>query len=286
MSALPVKMELNEAKRITERIRLLVNTITETTEKVVDLIEQAKAGDAWRALGYDSWTAYVSVEFASVLEKLTKAERIPIVAKLSETGMSTRAIAPIVGVSNKTVHNDIVKAGVTPGNTSPEKPAARPGRSLIGAMIRDAWQQEKLEAEKQVSHTGTPEEKVVTVKHLDGERRSERIPIEKISNVIGLDGKRYLGRDGRATSRGMSELAKDVPPVKRKPPRRPITDAYRDAMWDLHKVVERLERLTEDDRFARNADALYELHGNRMEQIKERLHDKVAMPLVRGGRDA
>lgn len=43
-------------------------------------------------------------------------------------------------------------------------------------------------------------------------------------------------------------------PADRKPNRRPITDAFRDASWDLIKVVERLERLALDDRYPRNAE--------------------------------
>jgi len=37
-------------------------------------------------------------------------------------------------------------------------------------------------------------------------------------------------------------------------PRRPLTDAARDAGWDLRKTVERLQRIAADDRFAANAE--------------------------------
>ena len=40
------------------------------------------------------------------------------------------------------------------------------------------------------------------------------------------------------------------------PRRRPITDAFRSTTWDLRKRVESLHRLTEDDRFTRNAETL------------------------------
>jgi hypothetical protein len=111
-------MEASEATRVTARIKLLLGSVAETTEKIVSLIEVAEAGKAWRALGYDSWTAYVAAEFTGALEGLARAERIPITAKLSTTGMSTRAIANVVGVSVGTAHNDVVVAGVQELNTS------------------------------------------------------------------------------------------------------------------------------------------------------------------------
>jgi hypothetical protein len=135
-----VAMTVTEATSITARIKLLVQTITETTEKVTDLIEKAEAGRAWQALGYSSWTSYVAEEFSDVLTGLARAERIPVVEKLSAAGMSTRAIAPVVGVSNKTISQDLAAARVTPGNTSPVtgvdgKVYTRHGRPTSAGMV-------------------------------------------------------------------------------------------------------------------------------------------------------
>lgn len=107
MTALEITMTTSEAKQVTERIKLLVGQIVDTSDKVVQLIEKAKAGEAWRVLGYGSWTAYVTAEFAGALEGLARAERVPIVAKLSETGMSTRAIATVVGAGKSTIDRDL-----------------------------------------------------------------------------------------------------------------------------------------------------------------------------------
>jgi hypothetical protein len=57
--------------------------------------------------------------------RLERDVRQELVAELHAQGMSTRAIAPIVGVDNKTVHNDIKRiAGVE--NSTPEHPAPEP----------------------------------------------------------------------------------------------------------------------------------------------------------------
>jgi hypothetical protein len=228
MSVLPIEMTATEAKMVTTRIRGLVETITSSTEKVVSLIEQAEAGRAWSALGYDSWTAYVAAEFSGAMAGLQRAERVPITAKLAETGMSSRAIAPVVGVSDRQVRADV----------------------QVGSHFPPA---------DVTAHT--------TASNAD---------------VTGLDGKRYV-RNGRPTARGMQELADAVPAPRPARRRKPLPDAYRDAVYDLDKVLERLVRLTDDDRFASHADDLYHRYGGDLERLAERLHDNVKMPLVRGG---
>lgn len=44
-----------------------------------------------------------------------------------------------------------------------------------------------------------------------------------------------------------------------KPRRRPLPDAARDAGWDLRRAVERLERITADDRFATNREQVADM---------------------------
>ena len=77
----------------------------------------------------------------------------------------------------------------------------------------------------------------------------DRAGVANQTPVTGLDGKVYVRR-GRPTSEGMQELAESVPAVRR---RRPLPDAYRDALATLEKTLARLERLHADDRFARFA---------------------------------
>lgn len=49
--------------------------------------------------------------------------RQELVAELSAAGMSTRAIAPIVGVDNKTVHNDLKRMAPVSNDTPEPAPA-------------------------------------------------------------------------------------------------------------------------------------------------------------------
>lgn len=225
MSALDVAMTETEARQTTAGIKKMLSTITETTEKVVLLIEKAESGRAWHVLGYPSWTAYVAGEFAESLAGLARAERVPIVAKLSDTGMSTRSIAAVTGTSVGTVHNDVVAAGVQPLNTS-----------------------------------------------------------------TGIDGKVYprtptFLASGKPDAATVEEFGRSVPQSPRKAPRRPLPRAYRDAVYDLQRSVERLQRLTVDDRFPHHAEELFTANQATLTRLAEVLHDDVRMPLVRGGLD-
>lgn len=182
-------LDATVAARRAQRIKALLDTITARTDRLLDLVEEAKAHDDHEALGYPSWPAYVAGEFADRLAQLDRAQRRDAVAALTATGMSVRAIAEVVGVGRSTVQRD------------------------------------------QVSRDGTP---------ADDETQGfgNRTPADRPERSTGLDGKSYP--------------ATVTPPEKprKAPRRRPITDQYKDAAWELQKAVERLQRLHGDDRFS------------------------------------
>lgn len=95
-----------EAERITTRIADKLDSVADSYEQVMPLIREALTRQAHQALGYRSVTEYVSERFKRSLDRLPREVRVPVVHELSSAGMSTRAIAPIVGVSQKQVSND------------------------------------------------------------------------------------------------------------------------------------------------------------------------------------
>lgn len=210
-----IVMEKAEAQSLTNQINSLLNSVAETIDKVHELVRDAQEREAWKALGYPSWSAYCAEEFSGAAAGLEKALRGDLVARLAGEGMSVRAIAKITDSSVGTVHRDVAKAGVPLLNTSSSEPS-----------------------------------------------------------TTGVDGKVY-----RRLRPVPAPPAKERP----KPRRRPLPDAYRDAVWDLEKVIERLVRLSEDDRFPANHEALYDRHQGDVGRLAQRLHDAVSMPLVRGG---
>lgn len=108
---LPERLSEGDARRLTRQIQLLTGSIADQVDRVTTLIAQAEVGRAWEALGYASWTAYCSAEFSGSLPRLDRQSRQELVGSLTEAGMSSRAIAPIVGVGRRTVDADRQSGG-------------------------------------------------------------------------------------------------------------------------------------------------------------------------------
>jgi hypothetical protein len=146
-----------EARRRRDRIKLLLTSMTEQTNKVVAILEEAQTNEDHLALGYASWTAYIAGEYAGLLAELTRANRREVVGSLTSAGMPTRAIAEIVGVDQALwsairsrwcrVHHLIVKTvlivksivGLPAGMGSPTRSPASPWssrRSRAGVHCR------------------------------------------------------------------------------------------------------------------------------------------------------
>lgn len=209
-----VLLSSGEAQRLTQRIKLTAGSIRDGLFKLRNLVDEAKASNAWQVLGYPSWTAYLADALGSEPMRLSREDRQELVEYLSGEGMSTRAIAPIVGVHHDTVATDL-KAGV--GNPTPVPDS-------VAASVEPEAPGVAAEPITVDTTTGEVIEAPVTV-------------TETVKTVTGLDGKTY-----------------PAAPTTSKPKRRALPDVARDAGWDLRKAVERLERIREDDRFSRNQD--------------------------------
>ena len=125
-----------DAHRLTERIRIAASNYTEAKAKVLRLVGEAKSGCAHVALGYKSWTAYLSDVLSDEPLRLAREDRRELVGKLADEGMTTRAIAPIVGATHSTVQADLREPTgrnlpVDPNAPKPE-PTARTTTGLDG----------------------------------------------------------------------------------------------------------------------------------------------------------
>jgi hypothetical protein len=99
--------DLAWARKITERLRLQATNYQETREKVIATLHEAREGGAAELLGFASWTAYLADVLGETPLRLERDARQELVAELSAEGMSTRSIAPIVGVTQKTIVKDL-----------------------------------------------------------------------------------------------------------------------------------------------------------------------------------
>jgi len=147
------------ADRRRQRIKLLLGAMVDNREKVLVLITEAKESDDHIALGFKSWTDYVRTEYGGLLTRLTVEDRRETVLILSRTGLSTRAIAPILGTSDMTVRRDLA-SGAT---------YVAPEVSPQGAADDD------LDA--RLDNAPTEMSKITSTK--------------PTNNVVGIDGKRY-----------------------------------------------------------------------------------------------
>lgn len=218
-------MSSQEAERLTLRISLKLGTLADTYESVMPLIREAIGRKAHEALGYASIGAYAADRFGDSLTRLGVDTRRDVVRELTAAGMSSRAIAPIVGVSQKTVVKDTQAIPeVSPDATETE---------LIDISVMADASDEEFEV-------GLKEARA------EGDLSRENV-VSKINSpvkVTGLDGKQYT-----------RPVPQSEPP-KRTIRRRPLGDGFRDVRRDLERLVDRLQRLVDNDRFPQQRDRL------------------------------
>lgn len=180
----------DDARDLTDRIKV-------TVEGAWHLIKQAYETRTWAALGYLSWDDYCTREFGGSRLRLPREERQEVVASLRDSGLSTRAIAVVAGVDQRTVRRDL-DAGEA--NAAPARPPLSrcqvAGHGWHGAGPCPTDEPEKAPKAPDASPIkGTdgkaysrPEPKVLTpaeqreIDIADGDRRSARA-IEKLTDL-------------------------------------------------------------------------------------------------------
>lgn len=250
-----IDLDRAAAERRAERIRLRLDVIADNYTAVMPMIREAIEKRDDMALGYRSVSEYVADRFGGALQNLGMDVRREVVRELTQTGMSTRAIAPIVGVSKDTVQRDQI-AGVSRETPAPQTPEpATEGEAETGPG------QTPGDEGDSASGAGDP----ATTEATPGVNRPEDCPEAPApaprppAPVIGIDGKNY-SRPTPKSSEG-----------KATPRRRPLPDAFFDAVYDTRKTVERLHRLCGDDRFPQNAEQVAARHRGDLFRIKDLL---------------
>jgi len=253
-----VRMSAADARAITDRIKVGV-------EAVWELITQAYTERAWDALGYGSWDEYCTREFGTSRLRLPREERSEVIASLRESGLSTRAIAAATGINRETVRQEI---------TSGDKklPPAMPtveeafdhvldahGTALDELARHDEQELPPLpENYMNVPGAVTDSTPGQTDRVRDAITRARDTAAEKPAPkpVTGLDGKTYHPQ----------------PAAPKEPRRKPITDAFDAANYDLRRLVERVIRLTEDDRFQKNKDQIVGANLSDLIRVRDALN--------------
>lgn len=209
-------MTADEAQRATERIRLALDRVSTAWADLGERIADAYQRRADLALGYGSWAEYAEAELKPA-EGLAAEVRRQLVGMLSQAGMSTRAIAPTVGVSPRQAAYDV--EGVQSLHTSTPDPLAE--EKAEGRVV-------KLTGPGSLCHSEPDRIDYDTGEVLD------ETPVAP--TVTGLDGKTYK---------------RPEPPKQR---RAPLPEAISSTVYDVARKVERLERMVADDRLPQNRD--------------------------------
>lgn len=239
------------AERRAERIRLRLDSIADSYTAVMPMIREAIEKRDDLALGYRSVSEYVSDRFGGALTRLGVEVRREVVRELTEAGMSSRAIAPIVGTSHATVQSD-VRSG---GKSFPPAPAPAPAP----------------EGEAEVGAGSTPQGEAPPAEPVE-EVQPE--PAKPRPAVTGIDGKTYKRPEPKPESK------------PRATPRRALPDQFFDAAYDTAKKVESLHRLIGDDRFPQNAEKVAAKHRNDLLRTRDLLEQVInALPTEESTRD-
>lgn len=230
------QMSEQEARRLTERIRSALDRVSTAWSDLAERVGEAYERRADLALGYASWGEYAEAELCPPSQLAAEVRR-ELVGLLSARGMSTRAIAPVVNVTHKTV--------VLDRQVVPEVPP----EDRTDWTPEDRAEQDDLDATDDLIDFATGE--IVTdlrdgtvppSSSIDVEEQEpgpQQPPAPRPATVVGLDGKTY---------------SRPEPNPARVSRRRPITDQARDAGWDLRRAVERIQRIAQDDRFTPNRE--------------------------------
>lgn len=145
----------------------LTTQICEAVTDVHALILRAQDGRADRALGYESWQAYVDERFPVTIRQVAREMRPQIVAEMRAEGRSLRAIASTLGVSQQTVMRD---ASTVPDGTVPERVTGLDGKSRPATRPPPAVPEPALDQEELDAIRTTLEEDFELVPHRRGAR--------------------------------------------------------------------------------------------------------------------
>lgn len=179
-------MTVDEAERLTTRIGLKLDTLAGSYEAVMPLIHEAVEREVHQTLGYPNFTTYAVERFNGQLERLDVDVRRAVVKELEDAGLSQRAIAPIVGVTQQQISHDLKQV------TNDLSPESEPEPDLDDALTGDILDPEPPPEPEPVKKTGGLDGKEYTKKPRQTkpkQRKEETKPRrKKLPQQIGVAG--------------------------------------------------------------------------------------------------
>jgi hypothetical protein len=96
-------------------------------------------------------------------------------------------------------------------------------------------------------------QRAITSPYPNGQGEAQEAPAAEPAKVTGIDGKTYKVRTAKAEPKPTKEATTSARAV-------PIPDQFRRVAFDLTKITERLQRISESDRFPQNAEKVAASH--------------------------
>lgn len=223
-------------------IRRAKKSLVDAANEVVWQIEM----EAWRTLGYPSWTAMREAEYGGVAFMVPSKDRPELVARIRAKGITQREAAATTGVTEQTIYND-------------ERKARDPkylGRHQAEGDVIDA---EVIEDDEPQVDTKTGE--------VSDDYVTDQADIDTALADAGLETESETPAPAPAQS--------VTRPEPQTPRRAPLPDAFWRATYDLTKVTERLGRLSEDDRFPQNAEKVATANRSDLLRASDLLHQVI-----------
>ena len=183
-----------EARRLTDRIRTALDRVSTAWADLAERITEAYQRRADLALGYGSWSEYAEAELKPS-EGLAADVRRQLVGMLSARGVGPRAIAPVVGVTDRRVRQ--IRTDVEQGGSDfhPDEP-----ESLDERIDRETGEVLPMTPTTELEAPSAPAEVLSA-----GSVGVAAPPAPR--SVVGLDGKTYT----RPQTTGPKEAQKETP---------------------------------------------------------------------------
>jgi len=251
-----VPLDEAAARRLAGRIRRMGQTFIRNWETLAGLVEEAKAGSLHEALGFPSWPAYLADALGGQISVGGEARR-ELVQYLAGEGMSQRAIAQVAGVGKTTVQRELSGGPSGPGDSWDVYPEGGSLRDVVRSVSRwPSTTPAQPEAGSSVDHDPPASAKLRQRREWAAQEQEKLAP-QSSETVNGLDGKTYRQ------------------PARKPPTRKPITKAFFEAVFEMGKVTNRIERLAADDRFGKNRNELAR-HAADLLRYQQRITDVIA----------
>lgn len=107
-----VPLQVITPELVRASIRRAQRSLEAAATEIVWQIER----EAWRTLGYSSWTAMREAEYGGAAFMVPSKSRPEIVARIRDAGLTQREIAETAGVTERTVRNDLASTGNLSGS--------------------------------------------------------------------------------------------------------------------------------------------------------------------------